>query len=390
VLLAAVSGLVVMLALPQPPAPGTADGEVVAWPARGSLAGDGVLARQASRAWREAAERGRVPAPGPEVSVLYAGPTGPRTSVVLRSSVPGAGTLVALAHADGDRPRVVSAQPVESSPRAVVLAGEDGYRLLLPPPPSTVDLVVRRADGIWQWLDTPPDGMTAPVRGLDGRDPVLGVVSREFGQPALVETSLLTPTSLLPAPDTVEVVAPLWGRTSPESLEEYDQAAATTSALMLTDPGVPLQVAVLAATGPPADRTVVVELPRAAGPADRVGHVLVHIRSGSTMTGPAPLVGDALAVGVLPRSDGRTLVLVGSSPEVARVDVSDSAGRPLVSGAGAVSVVLPAPAPSGLVVVGTRPDGTQVERLQVAVRPGVDDTGDGIPLVAAAGGTRGA
>jgi hypothetical protein len=97
-------------------------------------------------------------------------------------------------------------------------------------------------------------------------------------------------------------------------------------------------------------------------------------------------VQDGLAVGVLPRRDGRTLVLVGSSPGVARVEVRTGSGRNVVGGAGGASAVLPAPAPRLLEVLGVRPDGQVVARVAVAPGASGGETGSVVAAVSSAGG----
>jgi hypothetical protein len=376
VLLLALAGLAGLLLVPQPAptVPAGASSGPATWPARGPLAGDVRLVREATQAWRLAGNGSTIATPGPQVAVLYAGPDGSGAWVVLRSAAPGGSTLVALVRTEGLRARVVAAQPVDRSTPALVLAQGSEIRLLVPPPPRPQDLVVRRGDGLWQWVAAPPDGLTAPVRGLDGAGLLLGVVGEAFGQRGLLQTMRLSPASVVPLPDRLEVVSPAWGRSSLLSDEEYDDASAAALALTAPD-GETTRLAVLAAAGTPADRVVVVEVPRGDG---SVGHLLVLSRGGSVATGPAPVVRDGLAVGVVPRPDGRTLVLVGSSPAVVRVDVRDPAGTTLVTGRGDVSVVLPAPAPSHVEVVGTGADGSEVARLQVALPSGLDET-DSLP-----------
>jgi hypothetical protein len=382
-LLLSLVGLAVLLVVPQPapPVPEGPTSGPATWSARGSLAGDARLVREATQAWRLAADGSTIATPGPQVAVLYAGPDRSGAWVVLRSAAPDGSTLVALVRAEGLRVRVVAAQPVDPATRALVLAQGPEIRLLVPPAPRSEDLVVRRGDGLWQWVDAPPDGLSAPVRGLDGAGLLLGVVGEAFGQRGLLETMRLSPASVVPLPDRLEVVSPAWGRSSLVSDEEYDDASAAAPALT-TAGGEPTRLAVLASTGTPADRVVVVEVPRTDG---SVGHLLVLSQGGSVATGLAPVVRDGLAVGVVPRPDGRTLVLVGSSPAVARVDVRDPAGTTLVTGRGDVSVVLPAPAPPHVVVVGTGPDGSEVARLQVALPSGLDETGSMPRAVVAAG-----
>jgi hypothetical protein len=364
--------LAVLLLWPQPaPAPTSAADGVAAWPARGPLAQDRGLLRQATLAWEAAGRTGAVVPPGADVHLLYAAAPTPGPSVVLRSVAADGQVLIALARTDGGPVRVVAAEAISSTPRAIVLAQEGAFRLLVPPT-AAVDLAVRRGDGIWQRMEAPVDGLTAPVRSLDGRAPVLGVVGNVFGQRGLVETWRLRDSSVVPVADDIEVTSPAWGRDTPLSPQEYDDAYAVAPALQVS-PGQSLQVAVLAATGVSTGRAVLAEVPGVdGGPA---GHVLALTGAGSVSTGSAPLVADGLAAGVAPRPDGRVLVLAGSSPAVAQVQVRGPDGATLVSGSRSVSVVLPAPAPPSVQVVGLAPNGSEVARLQVALPGAGDDTG---------------
>ena len=364
--------LVALLLWPQPAPPPASTGEGVAsWPARGPLAQDRGLLRQATLAWEAAARTGSLRPPGADVSLLYAGPSAPGPSVVLRSVGSDGQVLVALARTDRGQVQVIAAEAVDTTPRAIVLTQQGAYRLLVPPA-AGVDLVVRRGDGIWQRVETPVDGLTAPVRSLDGLGPVLGVVGSVFGQRGLIETWRLQPTAVVPVADPLVVTSPAWGRDTPLSPPEYDDAHAVAPALRASRDG-PLRVAVLAAAGIPSGRAVVAEV--TASRPDLPGHVLVLTQEGSVSTGPPPVVRDGLAVGVVPRRDGRALVLVGSSPAVAQVQVSGPDGRTLVSGSGTVSVVLPAPVPAYVQVAGLGPTGAEVARLRVALAGPVDQTG---------------
>ncbi len=376
---AAVLGALLLWPQPDPAPPGTGAG-VLAWPARGSLSEDEALLRAGTAAWREAAASGRVPAPGADVLPLYLGETGGDEVAVVLGSLAADGTvLVAVGRRAGARVALSAAAPLGSTPPALVLPAGTATRLLVAPPPDAPDLVVRRADGLWQRMEPRADGLTATVRGVGDGPLVLGVVQDAFGQRGLAQTYALDSAQVLPQPDPLQVTSPAWGRSSAVTSEEYDAAA---SVAPLVQPGT--AVAVLASTGIPGFRAVIAEVRRPEAPAP--GVLFVVSENGSVFTAPPPAVQDGLAVGVLPRRDGRTLVLVGSSPGVARVEVRTGSGRTVVGGAGGASAVLPAPAPRLLEVLGVRPDGQVVARVAVAPGASGGETGSVVAAVSSAGG----
>jgi hypothetical protein len=229
-------------------------------------------------------------------------------------------------------------------------------------------VVVRRADGIWQVMGARADGLTAPVRGIADGPLVLGVVGSPFGQRGLVDVRALDGSQVLPQPDTIGVTTPRWGRAFVISPEEYD-AAASVAPLVAAD----AQVGVLASRGVPGSRAVIAEV---SAPGQAEPSLLLAVSEpGNVFSGPPPVLRDGVVAGVVPRRDGRTLVLAGSSPTVARVEVRAPDGRVLVEGSGSASVVLPAPAPRSVQVRGFGADGQVVARLAVAVPGGTDDTG---------------
>jgi hypothetical protein len=350
-----------------PPAVAGASG-VLAWPARGSLTGDEALLRASSAAWRLAGDRGQVPAPGDDITPLLLDDSTGGAVVLLRSRTDDGDVLVASGVSSGDDVRLIDVRRVTESPPALVLPAGEGVRLLAAPPPAVPELAVRRADGLWQRLEVPADGLTTSVRGIGGDPLVLGVVASAFGQRGLSATYQVSGGSVLPQPDRILLTSPRWGRSSAVTPEEYDAAAALAPLLPAGT-----SVAVLAATGMPGARAVLAEVSR---PGARQPVPLFAVTdAGNVLTGPPPLVQGGLAVAVLPRRDGRTLVLTGSGPSVARVEVRDATGRTLVEGQGGASVVVPAPAPSSLVVRGTTPDGVLVTRLLVASSQARGDTG---------------
>jgi hypothetical protein len=357
-------------AAPQPSDDADGGGEgLLAWPARGPLSEDAGLLSRAAAAWREAAAAGRVPAPGPDVQALYLAEGGNvDASVVVASQGDDGQPLVAVGRQTGTRVSLLSVERVEGTPPAVLLPAAAGVQLLLPPSPRTMDLAVRRADGIWQVVEARADGVTAPVRNLTDDPLVLGLVGSSFGQRGLTALLRLDPTRALPQPDQTGVTTPRWGRSTVVTPEEYDAAA---SVVPLVPRGS--RVAVLASAGVPGARTVLAEVTRPGAVEPYL--VLAASDGGNVLTGPRPVRRDDLAVGVLPRPDGRTLVLVGAAPAVARVEVRDDRGTLLVGGTSRASVVLPAPAPASLRVLGYGADGSVLTRVGVAVPGRGDDTG---------------
>ncbi len=374
---ACVALVAALLAWPEPQAsappvdPGSSG--VLAWPARGSLTGDDGLLRAGSAAWRVAGEQGQVPAPGRDISALLLDDSESGDVLVLRSRTDDGEVLVASAVSTADGVRFIDVRVVTQSPPALVLPAGEGVRLLAAPAPAVPDLAMRRADGLWQRLEVPADGLTTPVRGI-GDDPlVLGVATSAFGQRGLAATYRVDAGSVLPQPDRIVLTSPAWGRSSAVTPEEYDAASAVAPLLPAGT-----AVAVLATTGIPGARAVLAEVTRPGSA--RPVPLFAVTDGGSVLTGPPPVVRGGLAVAVLPRTDGRTLVLTGSGPAVTRVQVRDGQGRTLVEGQGGASVVVPAPTPSSLEVRGTGPDGALVTRLVVAPTGARDETvGDSGP-----------
>jgi len=72
-----------------------------------------------------------------------------------------------------------------------------------------------------------------------------------------------------------------------------------------------------------------------------------------------------LVAGVVDRGGGRLLVLAASAPSLARVEVRSPDGATLVDGIGPTAVVLPAPAPDQVTILGKRTNGSVVASIRV-------------------------
>ena len=367
---------------------GATVGGVESWPLRGDRAEDDRLARTAAAAWRTAGLRGEVRVPGPVVEPVYLAEPDGGVNVLLRSrDEDGRLVVAALAQPPGGDPAVVSAQVVAGTPVALVVPTDDAVRLLLAPDrPDDERLLVRKRDSLWHDLYGDEQSLTPPVRGLSPRlPPLLGVAVRVEGVRGLREVRVLDPRSLVPLPAPVEVVDASWGRTALPGPEEYDAALVAVSAV----PEPTRRVAVLAATRNGTGRVVLAEV-RDPSDGQVAHHLVVSDGTGQAVLGPAPVVTTSLAAGVLPVAQGRLLVLVAAAPSLSRVEVRTSDGRSLIDGLGPASVVVPAPTPDGLLVLGKRLDGSVVasERIEIAGTAGAADNGAAVALGRAQGGGR--
>ena len=379
--LVVVLALLAMLLWPQPEpgpdgGPEASPGGVGSWPVRGERAGDEQLASAAAAAWRTAGLRGEVPAPGPVVEPVYLSDPDGGVSVLLRSrDEDGRLVVAALAQRPGTEPVVVRAQVVSGAPVALVVPAEGAVRLLLAPDlPSDERLLVRKRDSLWHDVYGDDLALTPPIRGLSPRlPPLLGIAVRVEGERGLRDVFALDPGSLVPLPGPVDVVEPSWGRAGLPGPEEYDAAIVALRAA----PEPTRRVAVLSATRNGTGRVVLAEV-RDPSDGQVRRHLVVSDGAGGAELGPVPVVTTSLAVGALPLAEGRLLVLAAAAPSLSRVEVRTPDGRTLIDGLGPASVVVPAPAPSELAVLGKRLDGTVVasERLAIAPTAGAADNGD--------------
>ena len=339
---------------------------VAGWPARGSLASDSDLARSVAAAWRSAAREDGIPAPGPEVGVVFLDDRDGILAAVVHSRASDGRLLLAVGRATrpggiGGGLQIIDAVPVPDDPPWLVLPGGEHPRLLVAPDlAQSAALVLRRDDGLWTRLAIDDDGVSVPVRSLVDEQPMVGVLGGTSTGRAMVEVRAVSSTSLLPVPPPVTLASPSWGRAAAPTPEEYDAALTVGRAVApATDP-----IAVIAAARIREGRAVLAEIQRPG----EVEHVLAVSGADSVprLVDP-PRVEDSLALGLLPREGGRWLVLAGAAPEVARLEVQTPAGQTLIGGAGSVAVVLPAPAPAGVVVTGERTDGSAVGRLRLPI-----------------------
>jgi hypothetical protein len=360
---AVVLGLVLLLAWPsgeeagQKPAPGS----VASWPARGPTAQDLSALREVESAWRGAAQGSGIPAPGGEVDVLYLGDVDGLPVGLLRSITDEGRLLVAAVVQGADGWQVLDAVPVDREVAWLTLPGGGIRRVLAAPQVAAAgSLVLRRGAGIWNRVAIRDDGVTATLRSLEEESPILGVVGGRGPQRSLVEVAALSPSSIVPVSPPVLAGAPSWGRAGGLTAEEYDAA-------LYALPVVPEsagRVAVVAATRVPGGRAVLVEISSSVD--GRTRHLLVVPgEDGSPVVGPAPVVSSRLVAGVVVREGGRLLVLAAAAPSVARVEVRSPDGVTLVDGIGPTAVVLPAPAPREVTVLGKRTNGSVVASITV-------------------------
>lgn len=358
-----VAAVLVALALWPQPGPSVQQpaiagpGTVGAWPARGELAADERVLRDVTAAWRTSDLDG-APEPGRDVEPLYLGRVGEDVSALLRSTTAEGRTLVAAAVVDGDEWRMLDVRPVDRDVSWLTLPGGDLPRVLVAPEVAAASaLWVRRSDGVWTRVAARDDGVTFGLRSNEGPT-LLGVVRGRGVDRTLIEVASLSSTAVLPQPAPVDVAAPQWGRGAGLSAEEYDAALYASRAF--AEP--PQQLAVLASTRVPGGRAVLVEVDSADG-GGTSHRTVVPGPDGEPTWGPQPLVRDNLAVSVVPRGGGRALVLVASSPSVARVEVRKPDGEVLVGGTGPTAVVLAPPAPSEVRVLGKRTSGAVTTSL---------------------------
>jgi hypothetical protein len=363
--------LVALLVLPQPADTSSETGAlrigVDAWPARGPRADDDGLLRAATSAWRAAGAQGEVAAPGRVVEPLYLGEADGAVDVVLRSRTSDGLLLVAAGTGRSDGTvRIQAVERAIGEPVALVLpAGGEPRLLVAPPRDEGLTLLVRKRDSLWQEVYVDEHGLSAPVRGLSSRlPPVLGIMARTGTERGLVQTHLITEQSLLPGSAPAIVTTAAWGASGLPSTEEFDAALVALRGI----PEPTKRVAVLAETRSGVGRVVLAEV---ADPfTGETRHRLVKSDgSGRVELGASPTVSSTLAVGLAPLGGGRLMVVAGAAPSVPRVEVRTGDGQTLVDGLGPTSVVLPAPAPAELVVLGKRTNGSVVATLRVDVAP---------------------
>lgn len=331
-------------------------GTVGTWPARGELAQDERLLRDATAAWRSSAGGG-LREPGREVEPLYLGRPDGQTVALLRSATPEGRTLVAAAAVEGDAWRLLESAAVDSDVAWLTLPGGEQPRVLLAPDVAAASsLWIRRSDGVWTRVASREDGVTFGLRSRDGVT-VLGVVRGRGASRSLGDVATVSATSVLPLRPPVEAASPAWGRSAGLTAEEYDAALYASQALGQGRD----RVAVLASTRVPGGRAVLVET---RSPDDgQVRHqTVVPGPDGEPVLGPRPVVGTSLAAAVVPREGGRALVLAASAPSIARIEVRASEGV-VVDGVGPTAVVLAPPVPDEVQVLGKRTDGEVVASL---------------------------
>ena len=206
----AVAALLVALALwPQPrPAveqPAIAGpGTVSAWPARGDLAADDRVLRDATAAWRTANLVG-AEEPGRDVEPLYLGSVGEDVAALLRSTTAEGRTIVAAAVVDGEAWRVLDVAAVDRDVSWLTLPGGDLPRVLVAPDVAAASaLWVRRSDGVWTRVAARDDGVTFGLRSNEGPT-LLGVVRGRGVDRRLAEVATLSSTAVLPQPAPVDL-----------------------------------------------------------------------------------------------------------------------------------------------------------------------------------------
>lgn len=340
-----------------PPQPGS----VASWPARGPDAQDSSVLRAVETAWRGVAEGSGIPAPGRDVDVLYLGEVDGLQVGLVRSVADDGRLLVAAAVQGSDGWRMLDAVPQELAVDWLTLPGGGTSRVLAAPSvAAAASLVLRRGDGVWNRVAIRDDGVTAPLRSFDGDPPILGVLGVRGAQRGLLDVSALAPTSIVPVSPPVRPRAPSWGRSGALTTEEYDAALYALPAVSESAG----EVAVVAAARVPGGRAVLVET-RSVDDGGTRHLLVVPDEDGSPVVGPDPVVNGRLAAGVVDRGGGRLLVLAASAPSLARVEVRRPDGVTLVDGIGPTAVVLPAPAPAEVTVLGKRTNGSVVASIGV-------------------------
>ncbi len=357
-------GLVLLLVLPTgqqsvPPTP--EPGSVASWPARGAAAQDASALRAVETAWRGVAEGSGIPTPGRDVDVLFLGDRDGLPVGLVRSVTDEGRLLIAAAVQGNDGWRVLDAVPQDRDVDWLTLPGGGTSRVLAAPDvAAAASLVVRRGDGVWNRVAIRDDGVSAPLRSIDGDPPILGVIGVRGAQRGLLDVAALSATSIVPVSPPVRPGDPSWGRSGVLTTEEYDAALFALPALS----GSAGQVAVVAAARVPGGRAVLVETRSVDDGATR--HVLVVPgEDGAPVVGRDPVVTGRLVAGVVDRGGGRLLVLAASAPSLARVEVRSPDGATLVDGIGPTAVVLPAPAPDQVTILGKRTNGSVVASIRV-------------------------
>jgi hypothetical protein len=355
-------GMIVLLAWPSvdTEAP-VADVSIASWPARGPAAQDQSQVREAVAAWRGVAEGSGIPTPGRDVDVLYLGDPDGLPVALLRSSTREGRLLVAAGIQGHDGWRMLDAVPVDRDVFWLTLPGGAVSRALAAPEvAAAASLILRRDDGVWNRVAIRDDGVTATLRSLDGSSPILGLLGSLGAQRGLLEVTALSPTSIVPVGPPLHAASPSWGRSGPLTPEEYDAALYARPAV----PDSAGQLAVVAAARVPGGRAVLVEVESVDDGQSRF--VLIEPDAdGAPTQGAEPVVSDVLAAGVVDRGGGRLLVLAASAPSLARVEVRSADGTTLVDGVGPTAVVLPAPAPNDVTLLGKRTNGAVVASLSV-------------------------
>lgn len=153
---------------PVPAALAGAPGELD-WPARGPLAGDQDLLRDALRTWRDGVPARQQPA---DAAVLYAGaPDGART-VLLQGTDPSGQSWAAAVTEDAGTLALRAAEPLGRAAPLVVLPAGDQVRLLTAGD-AGAGLLAAAPDGALKPVPLDADGLSAPVTPEPAGTPVV-------------------------------------------------------------------------------------------------------------------------------------------------------------------------------------------------------------------------
>lgn len=372
------AGLVALLLWPQASTPGQPAGpsgrtgpsdaaSLATWPARGELADDARLALAGERAWRASAGDGAQAQPGPDVDVLFAGRVDDQTVMLLRSwSLDGRLVVAAGLVRSPAEVEILQAAPVDWAVPWLTLPPGERLRVLVDPQVAADSaLALRRDEGIWGRVSVTDEGVSMPLRSLDRPDPLVGVVTADPEGRGLTSVHSVDRLTLLPRRSPVQVVPAQWGERRLPSMAEYDAGLFAVPAL----PESSGAVAVLAAAPLPGGGwAALTEYRSSTDGRLRTAMVVPDAASARPVLGFPVVRSDVLAAGHVARPGGRTLVLAAASPEIARVEVTDPDGATLVDGRGPANVVLPAPAPDEVAVVGKRADDDVVTSLRLPLR----------------------
>jgi hypothetical protein len=369
--------------------PAPRDPRLLPWPGRGPLATDEEFVAQASETWRTlAAASGLDGLPGPSVHPLWAGTVGTSAVALLQSVGPDGVPRVAQvseSRRPGDLQRgplvLQSVDPIDDEPSMLALSyaggldlgavlDEPGSALLqvLPAPgllPDGVELQ-RREGARFVPIGLQTDGLSQPwvyVPRLSPEGALVSAVRVRGPEPGLLVTRVLAPGRLLPEPSPVQLVPPAWGRTRPDSVEDYVDALAALESLGRADG----RVAVLGSTPFGDSRAALLEV-RPRGPGSPVV-VTVHTRGvRQHASGPEPgRTPSEIALGAVRLPSGH-LVVVGAGPPETSLLVLGVDGAAVETGPRVTVTQLEPGSPATEVAVqGYREDDTYVGRSTLDV-----------------------